>query len=564
VVIIKMNPIKIIATVHHVDRDESSYQVSYQTAVGRKTVLIGKDQFYKRGDVVKLLSKKGAVLPDDLKQAEALVTRALKNKMEKHIQITNRSGWHSDSFVYFDRTFGPAKNLKHEGANRINPALGLQHGTVKAAKEGLREPCLFSDYLIFTLSVPAAAPLLDLIGEDEGALYHLHGTSSPGAVESETRTMSTVGKTLGCRVAASATGRCRKVDLTTFAITKKAVEDYCFAHNHLVAIFDEEGRAGGIEKSKAVNRASLPYEIPSGVGTVRSNKATQDQNLANLTWTLLALSNGETPLDEPNGKAKRPEGAQVRMVPLPVPPGKHGGIFNRVTGAPEQISEQCKLLADQVNKTISENYGVIMPAYLGKLVPQRVKVAAETRSLIDQFVTKVGGGTDPWERRFAEKFGIVLVGAILLSRFDLGPWTEERAWLAIETMYRKSRGASVSIADATEATLKRLRKLVKDKSKFRRVRKGEIIRDPHKFAAIGFVREIDGRKNVVLIRYSLFRNHVRPPAVASQVLQSLAEKGIVLRRKDNKPTRQVMIKGVDKKKRRYVCLAGLVTKKSKP
>jgi hypothetical protein len=37
--------------------------------------------------------------------------------------------------------------------------------------------------------------------------------------------------------------RCRKSDLVTFAATQRAVEDYCFAHNHLAALFDEEGRA---------------------------------------------------------------------------------------------------------------------------------------------------------------------------------------------------------------------------------------------------------------------------------------------------------------------------------
>jgi hypothetical protein len=557
----KTASIKITATVHHVDHNESSYRVRYRaTGGGWKSILILREKFYGRSDVVKLLANKGAVLPDDLDDAVAMIADALKNRKKKHIDITNRSGWHADSFVYFTQTFGAATRLEHEGASRINPALGLQQGSVEAAVGGLREPCEYSDYLVFTMSVPASSPLLEIIGEDEGAMYHLHGTLS--ARNNETRTMSTVGKTLSCRAAASVIGRCRKNDLTTFAITTKGVEDLCFAHNNMLVIFDEEGRSVGGAKGNIIGKETLPYIIPGGKGTVRSNKATQDQDLSNLTWALLALSSGERPLDEPNAKIKRPEGAQVRMLPIPVPAGKFGGIFNRVSVAPGEISAVCEGLARKVTDTISQNFGVIMPAYLEKLVPQKAALAPEVRTLIDTFVRKVGCvDADPWERRFAEKFGIVLAGSILLARFALAPWTEERAWTAIETVYRKSRSASVSVPEAADATLRRLRKLVKNRMKFPRLPKGKKLKASRKAAAMGIIRQVEGHENVVLIPRKTFDGFVKPTAVAGEVLERLANTGVILRGAGKNISRQVMITGFDKKKRRYVCLLGLAPKK---
>src|SRR5207249_3860553 len=119
------------------------------------------------------------------------------------------------------------------------------------------------------------------------------------------------------RAAMSEIGRCRKSDLVTFAATMRAVEDYCFAHNHLAALFDEEGRA--LSTDRGIKTTNLPYLVTGGVGTLRSEKATRDPDLQNRRWCLPVLSSGETPLDNPAKRAARPEGAQARMMPVPVP-----------------------------------------------------------------------------------------------------------------------------------------------------------------------------------------------------------------------------------------------------
>ena len=52
------------------------------------------------------------------------------------------------------------------------------------------------------------------------------------------------------------------------------MEDYCYAHNHLLGVFDEEGR--GLSTVNNVKKDVLPYLVTSGVGKLRSKKAMQD------------------------------------------------------------------------------------------------------------------------------------------------------------------------------------------------------------------------------------------------------------------------------------------------
>ncbi len=111
------------------------------------------------------------------------------------------------------------------------------------------------------------------------------------------------------------------------------------------------------------------------------------------------------------------------MAPIPVPPGAAGGIFNRLTGSSGEIVRQAHLLAPEVEKTLGANFGVAMPAYLRKLMQRRSSLRRLIRLIMEKFVAMVRAESDPWERRLAEKFGIVLAGAILASEFGIAPWS---------------------------------------------------------------------------------------------------------------------------------------------
>lgn len=550
-------PIQITATVLNIDATETFYEVFYTDVEGKKRkTRIAKELFASPGEIVKILTRAFADLPDDKAAAGNLVKQAIEFKTDRAHRVTSRCGWHQQSFVYPTKTFGDMSGqLAYEGAGGIDPALGMEGGSVAEWREGLREPCRRSDFLILTISTMAASPLLDIVGEEEGVIFHLQGTNRNKSHTSQERTKSSSGKTLGARVGASMTGRSRKNDLITFAATERSVEEYCWAHNHLGVVFDEEGRALGTGKGPRIRSDQLPYLVPSGRGALRSKRAAQDPDLANLTWALNAVSTGEHPLDDLKKRPERPEGAQVRMISVSVPSGKNGGIFNRVEGSSSEIAQQCKKLACQVEDTIAANYGVAMPAYLHHLVAKRSEVSKRLPALVDQFVKRVGADTDPWERRFAKKFGLNLAAAILLAEFGVAPWTTNRARSAITRLYRRARLGIVSVDQVTESLVERLLRIIDAGKRFPLVQKGELLSANRASKAWGCTQELPRHGRVLKIPYSRLKSLLTPPMMIVAVMRKLAERKVLIPASDGKSTRQTMIKALNAKKRqRFVCL----------
>lgn len=546
--------LKITATVFHITSQQSCYQMRYRSVDGSsKLILIGRELFSKPATVVDILLKAHAALPDDRKAAVELVKRAIRNRSAKQFQVTNCTGWYDGSFVYLTKTYGTLRGkLRHEGLTDIDPALGLQAGTAREWRRGMKRPCRFSDFLVFALSVPASGPLLELIGEDEGAIYHFQPAQrSPSSGKADLKVRSSSGKTLAARAGLSTIGRCRKSDLVTFGATERGIEDYCFAHNNMVAFFDEEGR--GLTAGQGVKPSILPYLVTSGAGKLRSKKAMQDPNLKNLRWSLPALSTGENPLDDPK-RASRPEGAQARMIPIPVPPGGEGGIFNRVVGSHSFVMKRCRKLAKLVEDTVEENYGVLMPGYLQQIVKGRPALDRRVRQVVDRFVRTVGAHRDPWEKRFASKFGIVFASAILLSEFGLAPWSKERAKQAMLTTYQSARASSISTDEATQFLIRRLVKLVNAGKRFPKIKKGQHLHPERASCAWGAVTTLPGTGRVLAVPLARVTALLRPFAVTDAVLRNLSKHGDILKSSDGKLTREIMLKGLTgSRRRRLVC-----------
>ena len=544
----------IVATEFHMERRESYYKVRFRDLDGQKrTILIGRELFTTPPKVVAELLRANADLPDNPKTAVALVKQAMATRSKRSRRITIRTGWHDTSFVYPGETFGPlAGNLKHGGTSAIDPALGLKRGSLRDWREGLANAFRHSDYLIFAASVAFSGPLFDLAGEQEGVVFHFQPQNS-ASENKESKTKSSSGKTLAARVGISTIGRPKKTDLISFAVTERGLEDYCYSHSNLIGALDEEGRALS-GTGKHIKPSQLPYQLTSGRGTFRSQKAVRDPDLQNLTWLLPFISTGEKPLDDPKNASPRMEGSQVRMAPIPVPPGADGGIFNRLDGSREAIIRKAHLLVREVEETLVANYGVVMPAHLRKLVPQRSSLARRVRRIMDKFVEKVGADSDPWERRFAEKFGIVLAGAIFASEFGLAPWTKGRARSAVRAIYRRSRAALASVCEATDALVGKIRRAIAT-DRFPRLDKGQTMKPEDAGRALGVTRRLATHGPTLFITLAQLKGLIRPRAISSAVLAELVKRGILIQSPEGKSTRETMIRGLNgSERRRYVAL----------
>ena len=503
---------------------------------------LGRELFAHPIKVVEQLLKVGAALPDDQKAAVETIKNALKTKAHTTRRVTERPGWfQGETFVYPGETFGKlVGQIEYQLPAEIDPALGVRAGSLEGWREGLREACQYSDYLILAIGEKASNALLGLIGEDEGCILHHHGIEAANAEKAA----SSSGKTLLTMVAASMTGRCGRTDLITFGISETALCDLCFARNNLGVELDEEGRSLDSGKSPRVKADQLSYLIPSGRGGVRSNYVTRRADLKNRTWLTNAISSGETPLDANRDRQARTEGSQVRMIGLPVPPGANGGIFNRVKEQGKRRTKRCKKLAEHVEATTAANHGVAFPAFVHAIMPRRATLGGQLNEQIAEFISGVGADANPWERRFARKLAIAGVAAVLLSELGIAPWTKKRARRAFRRLYGKARKAAATVDEIAENVTGRIRQLLSDGS-YPKVRKGKAL-SPRNLARAkkGFLAELPGIGKTLLIPPAEVEKLIGRAGVLGLVVQRLAKHGIVHPGDDQKPTRQALVSGL--------------------
>lgn len=540
-----------------IDRRKALLRFGFKDVGGQPNYLdVPRKLMSDPAEIVKHLLDAGADLSADKKVCAACVTNALANlKNSIVLNLTRRAGWYSDkgavSFVLHKRTYGPAKNtLQFFSEEAEDRALGMRSGTLENWRAGLQEPCKVSDELVVAIAISASGPLYFIIGNAEPAVYDLHGAPKPPGDNREWKSSS--GKTLVARAGQSTFTAAARTDLHTMNMTDVAVEEACYASNDLALYMDELGTAGEGASGKHLALGPLIYRIISGKGRKRSKAYTRTIGLANLSWICPVVMTSEDELDA--GKSLRKEGHQVRMVAIPFAPTWDGGTFHRISD-PLERSRLAKLVED----TISDNYGVAIPKYIANLVKYYPSLATDITKIRDEFVEGVGAARNSFEKRFAEKFGILMAAAVLMVRYEIAPWDEARAKEAITAVYKRSRSATVSIPEVTNRLLDELREAVRKRDRFPRLTKGGTLSLEQQKKAWGVIRKVGDEKNVAVMKSASFRRRVHPPAAADVVLDELAKRDLVVRSPDGNLKYQLAVKGLSKKRPRYICIRGLVS-----
>lgn len=529
------NPLHYISNVTHRDEQKTYMELKYPRVDGStRTELYERALIKNPGKLVERLLDDGI-----LAITTEIVKSVLSSPPADHREVTSKAGWSNNCFVYPGKTFGNTGTDLTLHCD-VASGLGRQSGTLKGWKEGLHFPVRCSDYLLLASSLAPASALLDIIGESEGFCFHLHGA---GANSVGRAANSSSGKTTAARVAMSCIGSCEKTDLASFQLTDRALEEYLAAHNSMLAAFDEEGRGSVTSNGPQMNRSDFAYKIASGRGAKRSSKVSA-RGLPDLTWCLIGITTGESPLD--TRKGRRAEGDQVRMIALPVPPGSKGGIFNRHRRLKKSIKRRGGLqaIAKDLENAIGENYGVIMPTFLDVVVPHRTEAAIKIKRVISEFVdTVVTLDADPWDRRFAARFGVVLAAAILMSHHGLAPWTEKRAKAAIARLYRRAhntlRMPDQHLGDASKRLLQAY-----NERRFPRLKRGDHLPED----AIGFLKRSRKKSWICIRRYALSDLIGGTPA---SLLSQWQKRGVLAAGPDGKYTRQIKIAG-QPRRQRYV------------
>jgi hypothetical protein len=529
--------LRVSKLIHHIDVDMYELEIEFRTVKGDgQSLRIPRSAVRSPADIHKKLLDSGALLPSSKGEAMNVICRLLEAEPTEYVEVTKLGGWRGSTFVRRNWSVGEQKTLRLAPTPEKDNPLDSESGTLEGWKAGLQGPCKASSYLRFGIGVSFAAPLLSLIGEDEGAMFNLHG-------------MSSRGKSLTCRASQSVFARASKNDLPTYDLTDRALEELCFERCDLTVVLDEEGRTKGTSGISDARKKTIAFTVASGQGMARSRTVAQ-QNLANLKWRVLGLTSSEKPL-EAVATRRRAEGERVRHIDIGLPNDERG-IFNLI---PPEKSNLATKYAGLVEDAIRNHHGVALRPYLQALVRERANIAERVNAIVEAFLEEAAIDSDPLEIRFAKKFALVRAGMILAAEYGVAPWTVKQAKGSPMRLFLAAHQSLFSSIESAETFIEEIKGVLKDPLILPFLAKGEKLPSELKHTAWGFRRHLKNHGTIVAIDPVQLAMTSRSKAAQTAILDYLCDVGLVVVAEDGKRHLQVAVSGFPREKRpRWLCL----------
>ncbi len=530
--------VRVIANVRNLDTNRYSVELEFRNTKNERARATLPRRVTSSGyGALKELLDLGARLPTGAR-AGAELGELLSVVPDRTYEITHRTGWLGKSFVLPDMTIGPdANTLIH--ASRKSDKLGepSTQGSLESWLDGLRDPCLASSYLTFGIGAAFAAPMLQLVGQPEGAIFYLAGKSS-------------TGKTLTELAGLSAIERAVRGALLTHDVTERRLEEDCAAHNDLLQVIDEISRMIGSQRECRAKVQRLAHKITGGGGSRRSAKARQDSDLADLVWRLTCLWSGEYSLGAEFLGTARARGELVRLIEIPVPESEDG-VFDRLSSV--QVSRTD--LVSKAEAVIAKNFGHAIRAFINDLAADREAHTQRAAGLIEKFLEKVGAGSDPWAMRFATKFAVVYAAARLAAELKVAPWPPSHPFKCVERLYKAARALVVTPEESLTALLHQLANNASSTTRFPKVEKGDSLPEELTKKAWGIRHKTQDGISCLAIESKNFDRLVHPPHYADRVRKLLADGGYTVPGKEGRHVRQIKGQGFGSAEKPYfVCV----------
>jgi hypothetical protein len=259
-----------------------------------------------------------------------------------------------------------------------------------------------STYLAFAIGVAFAAPLLSYLrlrgnpnSRDEPvltetAVFNFSGKSSSGKSSTALAAMSLVGSL-------------DRAGMVNFS--ERGLVEYAADHNDLLTVLDDtEKSASTAELVKALR---LMVHLLPGGRSKHISKGVDQTKFPQLIWSSFGLSSSPVAirdLAQQHGWVMS-AGDMVRVFDIHVAPASRGGIFDRIDSNGSKRAKRSVQLIKQLERGYLHNQGQIFPKWVAYLLSN--DVSSDIAAAVNKFVKKVGADHEGWERRFAQKFGLV-------------------------------------------------------------------------------------------------------------------------------------------------------------
>ncbi len=336
-------------------------------------------------------------------KARTLLSNFLQNPaVTQRARCVERMGWHGSVYVTATDAIGQSdEQIVFQSTHALVPAT-CSAGSVDDWVREVAALAVGNSRLVLALSMAFAAPLLQLLNEESGAI-HLRGPSS-------------CGKTTIIRAAASVYGPPNKY-VRQWRATTNGLEGLAALHNDGLLILDELSQID----PKAAGEAA--YLLANGQGKIRASRTGAAR--PPVSWHVLVLSAGEESVADLMAKAgvKANAGQEIRLADIDADAGAGLGAFEVLHGWPS-----AEAFALGLRDASTRHYGAVGRAWLEKLVADRVQLLKRLLGDIDQFVDSVvPHGAEGQARRVARRFGLIAGAGTQATRYGYTGWGVDEA-----------------------------------------------------------------------------------------------------------------------------------------
>jgi hypothetical protein len=324
-----------------------------------------------------------------------------------------------------------------------------------------------STYLAFAIGVAFAAPLpsyLRLRGNTtsrdkpvltETAVFNFSGKSSSGKSSAALAALSLVGSP-------------DRAGMVNF--TERGLVEYAADYNDLLTVLDDTEKS--TSTADLVKALRLMVHVLPGGRSKHISKGVDQTKFSQLSWRSFGLSSSPVAirtLAQQHGWAMS-AGDMVRLFDIHVPPASRGGIFDRIDIKGSGRAKRSVRLIKQLEQGYLHNQGQIFPKWIVYLLAN--DASSEIAAAANKFVKKVRADHEGWERRFAQKFGLVYAAMKLGVDMDLLPWPKGLPLKVAKKCYRRARNAAIMPTEGQKHFVERLIKVIVTPGRVADVHKG--------------------------------------------------------------------------------------------
>lgn len=418
------SPIRIEAMARSPESDHWSRLISFTDPDGIVQTELVQMKDIGNCELINHLMKRGVVVGSSEGQKNKLQTylQEVPPENAEKVRLVTRSGWQDDNSVYVfpnNHTIGDSDE-KFMFMSKEKTGFETK-GTIEEWIQHVAAPCRGNSRLVLSVSAAFAAPLLSLIGEENGGI-HFHGTSS-------------IGKSTALRAATSVCGNWDKYK-KDWRSTDNALEMTAYSYNDALLPLDE------INESDQKQIGKIAYMLGNGIGKSRMSSTILLR--PTLKFRLLFMSSGEITFSDYMRQAGMTVkgGQEVRFVDLPADPGCDLGLFEDIHGY-----ETPAIFAEMIKSNTGQYYGTPFPLFIEALIKHKDDAIKRTRQIQTDMIDRVVENKSNGQLvRVAKRFGLIAAGGVLASEYGLTGWDPEEVIVVCDACYKdwviaKGRGS---------------------------------------------------------------------------------------------------------------------------